>query len=57
MTALKKLFLGNNQLTGSIPSELGAMTSMEDLDLNSNQLTGTIPSELGGDDAVSTAVQ
>ena len=41
------LFLGSNQLTGKIPSELGGLTKLEWLYLNNNQLTGEIPAELG----------
>jgi Leucine-rich repeat (LRR) protein len=35
-----------NQLSGTIPSELGQLTSLQYLYL-ANNLTGTIPSELG----------
>ena len=42
------LFLGNNQLTGEIPAELGSLAKLEWVSLNQNQLTGKIPSELGG---------
>ena len=41
------LFLGLNQLTGTIPPELGNLTNLAELDLGDNQLTGTIPVELG----------
>ena len=37
----------DNQLTGSIPSELGNLTDLTILDLYGNQLSGPIPSELG----------
>ncbi|MEN8219167.1 MAG: hypothetical protein ABFS56_22940, partial [Pseudomonadota bacterium] len=37
----------NNQLTGSIPTELGNLSNLSWLDLSNNQLTGTIPTELG----------
>ena len=40
------LFLGDNQLTGEIPAELGSLTKLEWVSLNHNQLTGEIPSEL-----------
>ncbi|KAI8822813.1 hypothetical protein BJ741DRAFT_86809 [Chytriomyces cf. hyalinus JEL632] len=39
--------LFNNQLTGTIPTELGQLTSLTQLYLSSNQLTGSIPTELG----------
>ena len=42
-----QLILGNNQLTGEIPSELGSLTYLTELYLDNNQLTGEIPSELG----------
>ena len=38
-----ELDLPNNQLTGSIPSELGNLANLRRLNLSSNQLTGTIP--------------
>ncbi len=41
------LQLFSNQLTGSIPTELGNLSNLEDLRLNFNQLTGSIPTELG----------
>ena len=39
-------FLGN-QLSGSIPPELGNLTNLERLSLGINQLSGSIPPELG----------
>ena len=41
------LFLGSNQLSGSIPAELGSLNSLEGLGLYENQLSGSIPVELG----------
>ena len=43
-----ELVLKNNQLTGTILSELGGLTNLQGLALDNNRLTGTIPSELGG---------
>eukprot|EP00899_Mesostigma_viride_P022485 jgi/Mesvir1/3420/Mv11922-RA.1 len=43
--ACRHLF--NNQLSGTIPDQLGSMSSMRDVILSSNQLSGTIPHELG----------
>lgn len=40
------LGLGNNNLTGTIPSVLSNLTGLQTLTLSSNQLTGNIPSEL-----------
>lgn len=39
--------LGFNQLTGTIPAELGNLSTAGILDLRSNQLSGPIPAELG----------
>ena len=41
------LALPVNQLSGSIPSELGNLSNLEELWLRENQLLGAIPSELG----------
>jgi len=40
--------LHNNQLSGSIPPELGNLSKLQLLWLYSNQLSGSIPAELGG---------
>ncbi len=41
------LYLGWNELTGTIPVELANLTNLERLYLEDNELTGTIPVELG----------
>jgi len=41
------LYLSSNQITGSIPTELGNLTHLTALSLSSNQITGSIPTELG----------
>ena len=41
------LDLPGEQLSGTIPSELGDLTSLEELSLSGNQLSGAIPPELG----------
>ena len=42
------LSLQANNLTGTIPPELGGLVKLQGLWLNHNKLTGSIPSELGG---------
>ena len=42
-----ELWLGDNNLSGSIPAELGGLANLTSLGLTNNQLTGTIPAELG----------
>ena len=41
------LNLSYNELTGSIPSEIGNLTNLTYLNLEDNQLTGSIPPEIG----------
>ena len=41
------LNLSNNQLTGSIPPEIGLLTNLTSLSLYRNDITGSIPSEIG----------
>ncbi|KAK9068811.1 hypothetical protein SSX86_012927 [Deinandra increscens subsp. villosa] len=40
---LKKFFLFENQLTGSIPESLSTLVQLTDLSLNNNHLSGVIP--------------
>ena len=42
-----KLDPEHNEMTGTIPAELGSLTGLIFLNLESNELTGTIPVELG----------
>ena len=42
-----KLSLWRNNLTGSIPWALGALSKLEQLNLGENALTGSIPAEVG----------
>ena len=44
---VSKIDLDENQLVGSIPSELGNLSHLTSLNLGGNQLTGVIPVELG----------
>ena len=43
---VRALRLGWNDLSGSIPPELGTLAGLEHLDLRSNELSGAIPPEL-----------
>jgi Leucine-rich repeat (LRR) protein len=44
---VKNISLSSNELTGSIPAELGNLVNLEYLRLSGNSLTGSIPVELG----------
>ncbi|KAF6987017.1 hypothetical protein CFC21_004690 [Triticum aestivum] len=44
---MNTLFLFENQITGSIPPEIGNLTMLNELSLYTNQITGPIPFELG----------
>lgn len=44
---VSQLNLSDNNLTGTIPSEIGNLSSISYLDLQGNNLTGTIPAEIG----------
>jgi len=44
---VNELLIPNNQLSGTIPPEIGNLTDLVLLDLYDNQLTDTIPSEIG----------
>ena len=45
---VKLLTLDFNNLTGTLPTSLGALQSLQDLDLEYNNLFGTLPPSLGG---------
>jgi Leucine-rich repeat (LRR) protein len=45
-SGIKSIILFRNNLTGTIPSELGNLTNLGILSLGNNQLTGSIPIEL-----------
>ena len=44
---LATLHLGDNKISGQIPSELSALLSLETLQLSQNQFRGTIPTAFG----------
>ncbi|KAL5562500.1 hypothetical protein UlMin_032247 [Ulmus minor] len=44
---LQGLYLGNNQLTRSIPGSLGHLSSLVKLNLTSNKLSGSVPMSFG----------
>jgi hypothetical protein len=41
------LSLSNNDLTGSLPADIGQLTELEILDLSGNNLSGHLPAEIG----------
>ena len=47
LSQLRVLYLHWNELSGSIPSELGDLSNLRELWLHLNELSGSIPSELG----------
>ena len=44
---LKKLYCGDNMISGSIGSEIGRMRKLEDLWLFENMFNSTLPTEVG----------
>ncbi|XP_052137395.1 receptor-like protein EIX1 [Oryza glaberrima] len=43
---IRKLYLWNNNITGTLPTGVGKFTSLDTLDLSDNQLTGSVPYEI-----------
>jgi hypothetical protein len=43
LTRLTCLYRDDNQLTGTIPTELGRLTDLETLEMNLNSLNGAFP--------------
>ena len=46
-TTVTSIYLGNNNLTGSLPGNLNGLTNLEFLAVEDNQLTGSIPALTG----------
>ena len=44
---MQTLTLYGNQLSGTLPTELGQLSSLQYLGLGANSLSGTVPTELG----------
>ncbi|XP_065638623.1 probable leucine-rich repeat receptor-like protein kinase At1g35710 isoform X2 [Quercus suber] len=47
LSKLRTLYLFENQLSGSIPQELGMLSFLIDLDISINNITGVIPASFG----------
>ena len=47
LTNLTFLTLYGNNLTGTLPQEIGNLTNLRHLSVGSNELTGSIPTEIG----------
>ncbi len=45
---ITEINLGNNNLSGTLPTEIGDLSGLVTLDLDFNSLTGNIPSEISG---------
>ncbi|MYF79188.1 MAG: hypothetical protein F4180_04735, partial [Chloroflexi bacterium] len=46
LSNLERLYLNDNQLSGTISAQLGNLTNLQELWLHNNALTGEVPSEL-----------
>lgn len=47
LTSLERLNVRNNQIGGTIVTQLGRLSNLRDLMLNANNLVGQVPSEIG----------
>ena len=56
MKSLKDVQLENNQLNGSLPSEIGNCLRLEKLEVPDNLLTGQLPSSMGGLEKLSSLI-
>jgi Leucine-rich repeat (LRR) protein len=45
-TSVIKLILSGNNLTGTLPKEIGNLTSLKTLNLDNNNLSGSVPAEI-----------
>lgn len=52
LTNLSVLDFGDNELTGTIPTQFGAMSNLAGLSFFKNDLTGSVPTELGNIDGL-----
>lgn len=43
---INSLDVSRNQLTGTIPTELGLLKKLKNIDVSSNKLEGTLPNEM-----------
>ena len=41
------IYIGQNDLTGGIPSQLAQATGLKELNIGDNKIKGTIPTEIG----------
>ncbi|CAI5514018.1 unnamed protein product [Closterium sp. Naga37s-1] len=46
LVALEELYLGRNAITGTVPTDLAALTTLRHLHFHTNLLTGSLPDEL-----------
>ena len=47
LSNLSFLYLHDNELSGSVPPEIGKMRNSSDLNLQHNKLSGSVPPEIG----------
>lgn len=48
LSSFHSLYIYNNDLTGSLPSELGLLTDLISLELSENRFSGEVPTQLDG---------
>ncbi|XP_062190344.1 LRR receptor-like serine/threonine-protein kinase GHR1 [Phragmites australis] len=47
LTMLVKLSMANNNLSGSLPSNVGSLKSLKFMDISNNQFSGPVPEDIG----------